>query len=84
MGSLLSPCFSPFHHSYNAPDRKEREGKISIVEVLSEVYPFASNTDVTNMLRLVSKDPTLQGADRLDDRELAAAEQAEMASLFRG
>lgn len=82
-GSLLSPCFSPFHLPYNAPGRKEREGKISIVEVLSEVYPFAGDADLTKMLRWVSEEPSLQGAERLVDQELAAAEQDEMASLFR-
>ncbi|CAM9385488.1 unnamed protein product, partial [Hapterophycus canaliculatus] len=61
---------------------REREGKISIVEVLCEVHPFAGDADLAKMLQWISEEPTQQGAARLVNRELAVAEPVEMAALF--
>ncbi|CAN0170616.1 unnamed protein product [Ascophyllum nodosum] len=62
--------------------RRERVGKISIVEALSEVYPFASDADLARMLQWISKGPSQQGAGRLVGRKLAA-ERVEMILLFQ-
>ena len=62
--------------------RKERVGKISIAEALSEVYPFASDADLARMLQWISKGPSQQGAGRLVGRKLAA-ERVEMILLFQ-
>ncbi|CAM9567000.1 unnamed protein product, partial [Pylaiella littoralis] len=61
---------------------REREGKISIVEVLNEVHPFAGDADLAKMLEWISEEPTQQGAARLANRELAVADHVEIAALF--
>ncbi|CAN0006206.1 unnamed protein product [Ectocarpus sp. 12 AP-2014] len=61
---------------------REREGKISIVEVLCEVHPFAGDADLAKMLEWISEETTQQGVARIVNRELAVAERLEMAELF--
>lgn len=52
------------------------------MEVLNEVHPFAGDADLAKMLEWISEEPTQQGATRLVNRELAAADHIEIAALF--
>lgn len=52
------------------------------MEVLSEVHPFAGDSDLAKMLEWISEEPAQPGASRLVNRELAVAERMEMAALF--
>lgn len=62
---------------------QEREGKISIVEVLGEVYPFAGDGDLAKMLQWISEEPVQQGVGKLANRRLAVTERDELAALFQ-
>lgn len=66
----------------NPHDGQQREGEISIVEVLCEVHPRASDGDLAKMLEWISE-PTRQGPGKAANRELAMAERLEIASLFQ-
>lgn len=53
------------------------------MEVLCEVFPFASDGDLAKMLQWVSEEPTQTGAARqLISKDLAVAEPTEMTALF--
>ncbi|CAM9114072.1 unnamed protein product [Laminaria digitata] len=61
---------------------RQREGEISIVEVLCEVHPRACDGDLAKMLEWISE-PTRQGPGKAVSRELAMAERMEIAALFQ-
>lgn len=54
------------------------------MEVLCEVFPFASDGDLTKMLQWISEEPAQPGAARLlTSRDLAVVEPKEMTALFQ-
>lgn len=63
---------------------KQREGQISIVEVLCEVYPFAGDGDVAKMLQWISEEPAPPGAVKVTmNLDPVVAEPVEIAALFQ-
>ncbi|CAM9195316.1 unnamed protein product [Chrysoparadoxa australica] len=63
--------------TFDVMDRN-RDGKISIAEVLGELYPFANDVDINSMMDWVTKQPVQKKATR----NLNQAERDEMITLF--
>jgi Ca2+-binding EF-hand superfamily protein len=75
MGGISAPTFE-------AAD-KDGSGSISIVEVLSEVYPYATDEDLRRMLELLSEKPQPSMPKKSAQRQsLSDAERQEMQSMY--